>query len=361
MGNTRSVIKKGRSSNTVDIVQQNDYYAFGKRHANSNYIFNDNRYFYNEKERQNELSGGSHSFGSSYTLEGLYDYGARFYDTEIGRWNVIDPLAENHFDRSGYQYVLNNPLSYLGPLGMDTLSSTEDFMKRYKEGDVVNIEEILVIGKIDAPWYQKINNSLRDAFTLDGSSLPGYFYGSSSGIYRPYKFTNEDYRVIGDVLTYIPPTALLGVTFQLIGSESAGEGVFALASSLPIAKLAKGAKLAAKLTGEIAETGVEVAAKTSTTVFQKHHIIPNQVYKTFQTDLKAIGWKQNDMFNLKKLPTPFHGNHPSYNNFIMNEMNMLKQSGNLNLNSMQNLQHKMRLMIGDAYRSGGTLNQYFKF
>jgi hypothetical protein len=71
-----------------------------------------------------------------------------------------------------------------------------------------------------------------------------------------------------------------------------------------------------------------------------------------------MGWKQNDMFNLKKLPTPFHGNHPAYNNFIMNEMNMLKQSGNLNLNSMQNLQHNMRLKIGDAYRSGGKLNQY---
>lgn len=103
------------------------------------------------------------------------------------------------------------------------------------------------------------------------------------------------------------------------------------------------------------------AAKTSTNVFQKHHIIPNQVYKGFKTDLKAMGWKQNNMFNLKKLPTPFHGNHPAYNNYIMNEMNLLKQSGNLNLNSMQKLQQKMRLMTGDAYRSGKTLNQYFKF
>jgi hypothetical protein len=113
----------------------------------------------------------------------------------------------------------------------------------------------------------------------------------------------------------------------------------------------------------IASSAVKVltAAKTSTTVFQKHHIIPNQVFKSFKTELNAMGWKQNNMWNLKKLPTPFHGNHPAYNSYIMNEMNLLKQSGNLNLNSMQNLQHNMRLMIGDAYRSGGTLNQYFKF
>lgn len=73
-----------------------------------------------------------------------------------------------------------------------------------------------------------------------------------------------------------------------------------------------------------------------------------------------MGWKQNDALNLKKLPTPFHGNHPAYNKFVMNEMRMLERSGNLNLNSMQNLQKNMRLKVGDAYRSGGTLNQYFK-
>jgi hypothetical protein len=102
------------------------------------------------------------------------------------------------------------------------------------------------------------------------------------------------------------------------------------------------------------------SAISNKTIFQKHHIIPNKVYKTFKTNLKAMGWKQNDMLNLKKLPVPFHGNHPAYNKFIINEVRSLQSAGNLNLNSMNNLQQNMRLMIGDAYRSGSTLNHYFK-
>lgn len=81
-----------------------------------------------------------------------------------------------------------------------------------------------------------------------------------------------------------------------------------------------------------------------------------------KTDMKKgrVGNKMICLI-LRSYQNHFMAIHPAYNKFIIKEMNMLKQSGNLNLNSMQNLQHNMRLMIGDAYRSGGTLNQYFKF
>ncbi len=65
------------------------------------------RHLYNGKELQVDLAN-------------QYDYGARFYDPLIARWNVIDPMAENHYNVNPYNYVLNNPLIYYDQYGLDT-------------------------------------------------------------------------------------------------------------------------------------------------------------------------------------------------------------------------------------------------
>ena len=49
---------------------------------------------------------------------GLYYFGARYYDPEIGRWTAVDPARQ---DLNWYVYCFNNPLKMIDPDGKDAI------------------------------------------------------------------------------------------------------------------------------------------------------------------------------------------------------------------------------------------------
>ena len=105
LGNTRVLFRD--DNGTPKVVSTYSYYPFGMQNdglsagTEGDLAF---KYRYNGKELNQDL--------------GLYDYGARNYDPAIGRWLQIDPLAETMPGWSGYNYVYNNPISLIDPLGL---------------------------------------------------------------------------------------------------------------------------------------------------------------------------------------------------------------------------------------------------
>jgi RHS repeat-associated protein len=109
LGNVRYTFYKNPSTGQAERLQSDDYYPFGLRKSGSPISLN-NKNLYNGKELQEELT--------------QYDYGARFYDPVIGRFNSLDPLADLNRKHSPYNYANDNPVRFIDPDGM--LTSDKD-------------------------------------------------------------------------------------------------------------------------------------------------------------------------------------------------------------------------------------------
>ena len=117
LGNIRLSYTKGNIGQPV-ILEENNYYPFGLKHAGYNTGDTSNnkfKYLYNGKELQST---------------GNLDYGWRQYMPDLGRWNGIDQLAESYHSTSPYAYVMNNPINMFDPDGRYSTDAIVDEMWR---------------------------------------------------------------------------------------------------------------------------------------------------------------------------------------------------------------------------------------
>jgi len=77
------------------------------RHASSNKY----RYGFNGKEKDDEIKGEGNSI----------DFGARMYDSRLGRWLRPDPLDKKYPYESSFSAFGNNPILYVDPDGRDII------------------------------------------------------------------------------------------------------------------------------------------------------------------------------------------------------------------------------------------------
>lgn len=70
----------------------------------------------------------------------------------LGRWHVVDPMIEKHYDYTPYAYVYNNPLIFVDPLGLDSIyfydQANNPNNKRVYTAEVY----VEVNGKVSGPY-----------------------------------------------------------------------------------------------------------------------------------------------------------------------------------------------------------------
>ncbi|HMT00441.1 MAG TPA: RHS repeat-associated core domain-containing protein, partial [Saprospiraceae bacterium] len=123
-------------------------------------------YGYNGKELQNDLINNK--------KPDCYDYGARMYDPQLGRWHVVDPLAFKYSALSPYCYVGNRPIISIDPDGREIVIVGPNKEQTYNDLTIIYA----------TPMGRQIIEALHNSSNVYKIGGGGWFPTSSS--YSPF-------------------------------------------------------------------------------------------------------------------------------------------------------------------------------
>jgi RHS repeat-associated protein len=93
---------------------------------------------------------------------GWTDFGARQYDPALARWHSADPIASKYFEYSPYNYVINNPMKYVDPKGLDIVPVITSSYNAKTRTTTINVTFNVKVAVL--------NNSSRKVSTTDLAS-----------------------------------------------------------------------------------------------------------------------------------------------------------------------------------------------
>jgi RHS repeat-associated protein len=124
---------------TADQKAMYNYYAFGSPKPGTDEWYESGdimpnsvdsfkyRWGFNGKEKEDDIKGEGNSL----------DFGARVYDSRLGRWLSLDPLQAKYPGMSPFVFAVNSPVGACDPDGKD--------LKVTIEGDVITFSSITLI------------------------------------------------------------------------------------------------------------------------------------------------------------------------------------------------------------------------
>ncbi|MDW7694030.1 DUF6443 domain-containing protein [Flammeovirgaceae bacterium SG7u.132] len=242
------------------IAQENHYYPFGMNMAGiERQGIPDHLFQYNGKEKQVE-------FGLHWA-----DYGARFYDGQLGRFHSVDPKAEIYVDFGQYIYAANDPIRLVDKNGEGPGDGVWEFVKDAGNAVVAVAETVRDFGAGVGNAWASNNTTI---------SMPGL---EVSGVDRmePTSYAMQVGQTTGDLISVAQ-----GAAEMVIGSNmTVGGATVAVVTSETVVGAAAG-------TG-VAVAGLGITAHGTNTAMNGINNLANNNGRVYSKGKKGGSTKEN--------------------------------------------------------------------